>query len=446
MKLKHFFKKITPQFLFSAYHYCLAWIAAFYYRLPARKLIIIGVTGTKGKTTTANFLWAALNYNGYKTGLISTANIRIGDSEVLNKYHMTMPGRLVSQELLADMVRAGCKFCVAEVTSEGIKQWRHKGIFYDIAVFTGLAPEHLEAHGGSFEEYKKAKGKLFASLAKYKHKILDGKLVPKMIIANYDSEYKDYFLGFWADRKITYGFGEGADFVAKDIKNTPKGVGFSCGLQNYNLNILGDFNVFNSLPAIALGTEIKILPENIKEALAKLEVVPGRMEKIEEGQKFKVIVDYAHEKESMTALLETAEKLVQRGKKIIILLGAEGGGRDKAKRPIMGELSGRKADFVIVSNVDPYEDDPKPILEDIAEAAEKAGKKRGENLFVIEDRREGIKKALSLAQEKDLVLITGKGAEQSIVIGGIRYPWDDRQVVKEELRNEVHQQSVAQTC
>lgn len=434
MKLKTFFKKITPQFLLSAYHYCLAWIAAFYYRLPARKLVIIGVTGTKGKTTAANFLWAALNYNGYKTGLISTANIRIGDSEVLNKYHMTMPGRFVSQRILADMARAGCKFCVAEVTSEGIKQWRHKGIFYDMAVFTGLTPEHLEAHGGSLEEYKKAKGKLFSSLAEHKHKVLEGKLIPKIIIANYDSEHKDYFTGFWTDKKITYGFGEGADFIAKDIKNTAGGVSFSVSSQNYNLKILGDFNVLNSLPAIALGTELKILPENIKEALAKLETVPGRMEEIEEGQKFRVIVDYAHEKESMTALLDTAEKLITRGKKIIILLGAEGGGRDKAKRPIMGELAGQKADFVIISNVDPYEDDPKPILEDIAVAAEKVGKKRDENLFVIEDRREGIKKALSLAQEKDLVLITGKGAEQSIVIGGVRHHWDDRQVVKEELR------------
>ena len=289
---------------------------------------MIGVTGTKGKTSAANFIWAVLNYNGHKTGLISTANIRLGAREVSNKYNMTMPGRFVSQGRLAEMVKAGCRFCVIEVTSEGVKQWRHKGIFYDIAVFTGLTLEHLEAHGGSFEEYKKAKGKLFASLARYKHKVLEGKLVPKMIFANYDSEHKDYFLGFWADRKITFGLAEWADITAQDIKNTAKGISFSADSEIYHLNIAGEFNALNSLPAIALGMELKILPENIKEALAKLEVIPGRMEKIEEGQKFKVIVDYAHEKESMTALLYAAEKMALRGKKIIILLGAEGGGRD----------------------------------------------------------------------------------------------------------------------
>ena len=158
------------------------------------------------------------------------------------------------------------------------------------------------------------------------------------------------------------------------------------------------------------------------------------MEKIDEGQGFLVFVDYAHEKEGMNAILETARDLVREDNgKIIVLLGAEGGGRDKLKRPQLGEIAAKKADFVIVSNVDPYEDDPKEICEDIAVAAERFGKARGKDLFVIEDRREGIRKALSLANKNDVVLITGKGSEQSIIIGGKRFPWDDRVVVREEL-------------
>ena len=155
------------------------------------------------------------------------------------------------------------------------------------------------------------------------------------------------------------------------------------------------------------------------------------MEKIDEGQDFTVFVDYAHEKESMSAVLETAGEIT--AGKVIVLLGAEGGGRDKAKRPILGEIAAKKSDSVVISNVDPYEDDPKEICEDIVVAAEKFGKTRGKDLFVILDRREGIKKAISLASKNDVVLITGKGSEQSIVIGGRRFPWDDRTVVREEL-------------
>ena len=181
----------------------------------------------------------------------------------------------------------------------------------------------------------------------------------------------------------------------------------------YQINILGKFNIYNALPAIAVGSLFDISEEKIQEGLKNLENIPGRMEKIDEGQKFLVFVDYAHEKEGMTAVLNTARELViEKGGRVVVLLGAEGGGRDKAKRPILGEISAKMADFVVISNVDPYEDDPKEICEDIALSAEKFSKTRGKNLFVIEDRRKGIKKTLSLASENDIVLITGKGSEQ----------------------------------
>lgn len=434
MSLKSKIKKLIPERLISFYHFCLAALAAFYYGFPSKKMIVIGVTGTKGKTSAANFIWSVLNTAGFKTGLIGTANIRIGDVEMLNKYHMTMPGRFILQRLLKRMADAGCKFAIVETTSEGIKQWRHFSIDYDIAVFTNLHPEHLEAHGGDFLNYKQAKGKMFKALSNGSRKTIGGEEIKKIIIANYDDLHKEYFINFPADKKITFGTIEGADFQADQIRNTGYGLEFLVGPMLYEINILGKFNVYNALPAVAIGLLFGIPKEKTQEGLKNLKIIPGRMEKIDEGQNFLVFVDYAHEKEGMNAVLETTGEIAaETGGKVIVLLGAEGGGRDKAKRPALGEISAKKADFVVVSNVDPYEDDPKEICEDIACVAEKFGKIRDKNLFVIEDRREGIKKALSLARGNDIILITGKGSEQSIVIGGKRYPWDDRVVVREEL-------------
>ena len=438
MAFKSKVKKLVPESIISLYHLSLAALAGFYYGWPSKKMITIGITGTKGKTSAANFIWSVLNTAGFKAGLIGTANIRIGDVEMLNKYHMTMPGRFILQGLLKKMLRAGCEYCVVETTSEGIKQWRHYGIFYDIAIFTNLTPEHLQAHGNSFEKYKKAKGKMFKSLDRGPRKFIEGKEIKKIIIVNYDDLHKEYFLNFPADKKINFGTKEGADFQADKIRNTGDGLEFFIGSMPYEINVLGKFNVYNALPAVAIGSLFDISKEKIREGLENLKNIPGRMERIDEGQEFLVFVDYAHEKEGMNAVLETASEIAAESiGKVLVLLGAEGGGRDKIKRPILGEIAAKNADFVVVSNVDPYEDDPKEILEDIARAAENppagGGKTRGKDLFVIEDRREGIKKALSLANKNDVVLITGKGAEQSIIIGGKRYPWDDRVVVREEL-------------
>ena len=240
-------------------------------------------------------------------------------------------------------------------------------------------------------------------------------------------------LNFKADKKITFGISSDADIVATDIVETSEGVTFAMNDQPFNIPILGRFNVYNVLPAAAIASLMNISNADIQKGLTSLKLIPGRMEVIDGGQNFTLIVDYAHEKQSITGVLNTANAMKKPGAKSIILLGAEGGGRDKAKRPIMGELAGKLADYLIVSNVDPYEDDPTEIVEDIAVVAEKFGKVRNKDLFVIEDRRAGINKALSLAREGDVVLITGKGAEQSIIIGGKSIPWDDRDVVREEL-------------
>jgi UDP-N-acetylmuramoyl-L-alanyl-D-glutamate--2,6-diaminopimelate ligase len=431
--MKKLIKKFIPKELLLVYHYLLALLATVYYGFPAKKMIVIGVTGTKGKTSAINFIWSCLSAGGDKVGIISTANIRIGEKEFLNKYHMTMPGRFAIQGLMSQMVKEGCKYCLVETTSEGLKQYRHVGVYYNVALFTNLYPEHLQSHEGSFEKYKEMKGRMFESLYTTK-KVIDGKEVEKTIIVNNDDENSDYFYSFKADKKLTFGIKNKADVMATNIKETKEGVDFTLGDKDFKLSILGKFNVYNALPAIEIARLFGINDEDISKGLMNLKTIPGRMEKIEEGQNFTVVVDYAHEKQSFTNVLETANNMREAGAKIIITLGAEGGGRDKAKRPIMGELAAKMADYIVVMSVDPYDDDPKEILEDIAISAEKNGKIRGENLFVIEDRREGINKALSLAKENDIVLVTGKGAEQSMIIGGKKSYWDDRLVVREELK------------
>ena len=399
-----------------------------------RKMAVIGVTGTKGKTSATNFIWSVLTASGEKTGLISTANIRIGSEEKLNYFHMTMPGRFSIPKIMSQMEKAGCNFCVVEVSSEGIKQWRQAGIDFDVVVFTNLTPEHLPSHEGSFEKYKEAKSRLFSGLSQSFRKKIEGKEVPKIIIANKDSEYADFFLNFLADKKFTFGLGEGAEYRAEKIFESLDGVDFSLDNYRYKLSVPGAFNVMNALPAIIVGKIFDVQEIDIEKGLLDLKTIPGRMERIDEGQNFVVFVDYAHQKESMAAAVSACEKMKKPGSRIIVVLGAEGGGRDKRKRPAMGEIVGTRADFVVVCNVDPYDDEPKQIIEDIAVVAEKFGKVRGENLFAIEDRREGIRQALTLAREGDIVLITGKGAEQAMIVGGKNIPWDDRKVVREELK------------
>ena len=435
MSTKSTIKKLLGGKVISFYHYFSAQIAAFYFGFPSKNLATIGIVGTKGKTSTANLIWSCLNSAGFKTGMLSTANIRLDQQDFLNKYHMTMPRPLTIQGYLKKMLKKGCSFAIIETTSEGIKQFRHKGIDYDFLVFTNLSPEHLPSHSNSFEKYKETKGKVFSGLMDYPDKHLSGIDIKKTIIANTDDENSGYFLNFQAEQKFTFGIKNTADYQAINLQSNGRGTTFSVRDKTYRLNLIGDFNVYNALPAIVICDLLGISYEQTRDGLASLKILPGRMENINQGQNFSVLVDYAHEPKSMELALKASRNLVKMGGKLIVLLGAEGGGRDKTKRPIMGELAGKLADVVVVSNVDPYDDDPKEIIKDIAVASIRAGKIINQNIFVIEDRRDGIKKCLQLAQQGDVVLITGKGAEQSMIIKGNKIPWDDREVVREELKN-----------
>lgn len=434
--IKRFIKKLIPKIFVSWYHLTLAYIGACFYGFPSKKMLVIGVLGTRGKTTVANLIWSCFTAAGYKTGLTGTANIRIGDEERMNPYHMTMPGRFTLQKLLKEMYDNGCRCVVIETPSEGVEQWRHKGIAYDAAVITTLYPEYLAVHNWSFERCKDMSEKIFEILHLQPRKKIGEKKIPKVIVVNNEIEEKERFLKHKSDIKVTYAIHGNADIVPEKINISSSQVSFSISGIVYTLGILGDFNVGNALAAIATVSAYGISNEAIQKGLQNIHLVPGRMEKIDEGQKFSVFVDYAHDAVSIEAALESVKNLkTEKEGRVIVLLGGQGGGRDKKKRPIMGQIAAKMADYVVVANEDPYQDDPVQIMEEVAHGSEDAGKVRGKDLFVITDRREGIKKALSLAVSGDVVLIAGKGAEQSMEVKEGQIPWDDRIVVKEELKN-----------
>ena len=434
MQIKLTIKKLLGEKAVSFYHYFSAVIAALYFGYPTKNLVVIGVVGTKGKTSTSNFIWSCLDKAGLKTSMFSTANIRIGQKETLNKFHMTMPSPFIVQKFFKQTLKEKCVFTIIETTSEGIKQFRHKGIDYDFLIFTNLTPEHLPSHENNFEKYKETKGKVFGGLTDYPDKHLANRDIKKTIIANIDDTHGSYFLNFKAEKKFSFSIKNQSDYQAENLQADDKGTSFFVKGKPYRLNLIGEFNVYNALPSIVIGDLLNLDYEQVKQGLAGLTALPGRMEKIALGQNFTVLVDYAHEPRSIEVALRASRNLVKNNGKLIILLGAEGGGRDKIKRPKMGEIAAKLADAVVVSNVDPYDDPPAEIIKDIAMAAVQAGKIINQNLFVIEDRREGIKKCFEVAREGDVVLITGKGAEQSMIIQGNKIPWDDREVVKEELK------------
>jgi len=427
-------KKLVPKSAINAFHYSEAMASSLAYRNPSRHMTVIGVIGSKGKTTLANLLWAALSGDTSKVGLIGTANIRIGDDERLNPYHMTMPGRHYLQKTLATMKQAGCQYAIMEVPSEGQAQWRHIGIQFDVLIFTNVTREIMASHDYSLEKLHIHNQRVFQQVERQKSKTINGRVQPKILIANADAEHFPQYYSHLADIKRSYSLNHKSNYHAKKIITTSTGSQFVINKHQYSIAISGEVNVSNATGAIAAALELGKSPTDIASGLSSLTTIPGRMENIDEGQDFKVIVDYAHEETGMEALMKSASSIINKTAKIITLLGAEGGGRDKIKRPIMGELAMHGSNYVVISNVDPYRDNPDKIIADIAEGVEKAGGIYNHSYWRIADRRLGIRKALMLAKPGDIVFITGKGSEQSIVINGKKSAWDDRKVVREELK------------
>jgi UDP-N-acetylmuramoyl-L-alanyl-D-glutamate--2,6-diaminopimelate ligase len=399
---------------------------------------VVGVTGTKGKSTTCRLIASVLEAGGYKVGLLSTVEFQVGEKRWLNDKKMTMLGRGQVQKMLKQMVNAGCKYAVVETSSEGILQYRHYGLSYDISVFTNLGTEHSERHGG-FENLRRDKGKIFAGLSKEKNKTLFGNKILKIIVVNADDENSSYYFSFNADEKWKYSLKNNSPeekiIAGKIISSNSTGSEFVANDENYQLDLVGDFNVYNALAAITVGFSQGLSSKQIAEGLKSVTKVEGRMEFISAGQNFDVIVDYAHEPMSLQALFETLRKRVgPHNGKVIAIIGSDGGGRDKSKRFKMGEIAGQLCDYVIISDVNPFDEDPNEIAQMLAEGVKKSGKVENQSLFTVIDRREGIKQALNLAQKDDIVAITAKGTEPCIVVAnGKKIPWDDRKVALDLL-------------
>lgn len=426
---KKILKKILGKKLLSFYHLSLAKLAAIYYGHPSDKLVVVGVTGTNGKTATVNFVAQFLDSLNQANGLASTVNFKIDKKAWLNDKKMTMLGRFQTQKLLKDMLKAGCKYAVIETSSQGVEQFRHIGINYDLVIFTNLTPEHIEAHG-SFEAYRMYKEKLFKHLAESQRKNINGQEIKKIIVSNQDDQETERLRKIGADKFVTYSVDSSSDFQAKDIE-TDDGVNFSVKGARVKTNFIGQFNVYNVLSAMIAVHQLGFSLADLAEA--KLSGIPGRQEWIDEGQDFKVLIDYAPEPVGLGKLYDTVDKINKN--RLIHVLGSCGGGRDKARQPILGKMAGSKADIVVVTNEDPYDDDPMEIINNVAGGAIQAGKVEGQDLFKVEDRKEGIKKAIDMAESGDLILITGKGAEQFVCgPNGQMIPHDDRQVAREYLK------------
>lgn len=427
IRVMFFLKKLIPDFILNLYHYVIAFFAAAIYGFPSRKLVVIGVTGTNGKTTAVNLITKILEKAGYKAAMMSTINFKIGDKEWVNETKMTTPSSFYLQKFLSKAAGSGCKYAVLEISSHSLEQNRVAGINYQVGVFTNLTREHLDYHQ-NMEDYRDAKAKLFKK--------------SKIHIVNLDDEYSEFFLSFPAKEKYGYGikvesyekFLSRSDFktiTAQNINLTSQGSNFKVLQHEINLKLLGEVNIYNALAAIAAGLSQNINLKVIKEALEQIKLIPGRMEFVELGQKFKIIIDYAVTPDSLEKLYQTIKRF--QTAKLIWIFGSCGE-RDKGKRPIMGEIVGKRADYVIITNEDPYHEDPQQIIDQIFSGVIKSGKKENENVWRIFDRRQAIKKGLSLAQENDIVVITGKGAETIMAIGNEKIPWKERQVIEEELK------------
>src|SRR3989339_55674 len=410
MTIKSFVRKLIPGFVLSIYHYKLALLGALIYGFPSRKLIIIGVSGTSGKSTTVDLITKILERSGEKVASISTIRFKIANKEWKNNLKMTMPGRFKIQKFLRQAVNAGCKYVVLEVASEGVKQSRHKFIKFDSAVFTNLSPEHIESHGG-FEKYRKAKLKFFKAV-KNKHFI------------NIDDENAKYFIEIKAKEIIKFSLGD-----VKNLKVDESGSSFQLQDTKFQIQLMGQFNVYNALCAICVANSYGVSLDVCKDALEKAKGIEGRMEVVVKNP-FTVIVDYAHTPEQLENVYKTLNpRPLTLDPKLICVLGSCGGGRDKWKRPVLGELASKYCNEIIVTNEDPYDENPEQIIDKVIMGITNH-KSQITNYKKILDRKEAIKTALKLAKVNDTVIITGKGSEPLMCLAnGKKIAWSDKEIV-----------------
>jgi UDP-N-acetylmuramoyl-L-alanyl-D-glutamate--2,6-diaminopimelate ligase len=432
-------RKIIPQRIINIYHLGQAILANFWYGFPARKsfahsvaggpakkLKVIGVTGTNGKTTTCQMIAKILEEAGFKTAMISTINFKLGEKEWVNKTKYTTLSSFFIQKFAWNAAVSRCKYLILEISSHALDQNRVWGINFDTAVITNVTREHLDYHK-TMEEYREAKLRIFEKA--------------RVAIINLDMDKPEEFVR--ADNEIIYGYSKKFPNKSQFLKskfqkiiaeNIKLGINYSSYKLNavsYKLNLPGLFNIENALAATCVGMAYNIDLETISKALEKIKGIPGRMEYVPNNKGINIIVDFALTPDALDRLYSLIQRINSNRKKIFAVFGSCGR-RDKGKRPLMGEVVSKYADYVIVTNEDPYDEDPMQIINEISGGIK--NKKEGEFFWRILDRREAIKKALVLAGPEDFVVITGKGHEETMSVGNKRIPWNDKKVILELLR------------
>lgn len=415
--LIHFLKQSVPQRMKNIfYHLPLAVFAAIYFGFPGRKLKVIGITGTNGKTTTTQLTMKMLQEAGKKVAMASTINFVMDGEERVNTSKFTTLSGWQLERFLSEAVRSGCEYAVIETSSHAIDQHRIFGVPYEIAVMTNVTREHLDYHQ-TMMEYRSVKRRLFERA--------------RMAAVNFDMEAPEEYLNARPyEKKISYSTHDPqANVLAERVKLDLHGSEFFVEETRFTLALPGLFNIENALASICVGSLLDIDLETMSQALSKVTIVPGRMESVANNRGITILIDYAVTPDSLEKLYQLVSQMKGEGGRIIALLGACGE-RDRGKRKMMGEIVSSYADTLILTNEDPYYEDPERILDDIEKGVVKTS---GKEYFRIFDRREAIAKALAVASVGDIVVITGKGAEETMKIGAKLIPWNDARVVREEL-------------
>jgi UDP-N-acetylmuramoyl-L-alanyl-D-glutamate--2,6-diaminopimelate ligase len=409
------------------------YLAAAFYDHPAHQMAVIGVTGTDGKTTTTNLIYQILKASGLAAGMVSTVNAVIGNEVMDTGFHVTTPDAPDVQRYLRRMLDAGLTHAILETTSHGLAQHRVDACEFDVGVVTNITHEHLDQHG-SYEAYRAAKGRLFELLGRTSVKV---PAAPRAGVLNIDDASFDYLSGITHAPVIAYGFAAQADVRASQVVQTPSGMSFMVDGSRYRLpvttRLTGRFNVSNCLAAIAATVDVfGVDPQTAQEAVAAFEGVPGRMERIDLGQSFMAVVDFAHTPNALRVALETARDMVEDSHRIITVFGSAGL-RDRQKRRMMAEVAAQHADLAVVTAEDPRTESLEDILAEMAAGFHAWGGVEGKTFWRIPDRGEAIRFGLSLAQPGDMVLACGKGHEQSMCFGTTEYAWDDRLAMRAAL-------------
>ncbi len=397
--------------LLPAYHFLLSGLAAMYYRYPSRHMVVVGVTGTKGKSSVTEMVGKIFEAAGHKTAIISTIHFVIAGKEERNLLKMTIPGRFLLQKLLRDAVRAGCTHVVIEMSSEGAVQFRQRFVDMNALLFTHLSPEHIESHG-SLEQYILAKLEIGKTLVRSRKR-------PRIMIGKKGDPVTQRFFALPIDERIEFSLEDGAPYALGKTTST-----FTYKNTAITSHLLGLFNIENMVAAAVCADHLGIPVQSIQKGLESLSHIPGRMEEIRMGQPFRVFVDYAHTKESLDAVYAATET------PRICVLGNTGGGRDRWKRPLMAKTAEAACAHVILTNEDPYDEDPMHIIEDMVTGMSSVPE-------IIMNRTEAMRAAFIRAAKTpgSTVLITGKGTDPYIMEkGGQKTPWDDREKARAVLR------------